>query len=112
MLNKYRIKIKIHPAVAKWLDENADKVFTNFAKDGSKEFAYDLRKSTIYFIIQSALQRKKVNRPSKILKKMEKHVSIYLFINSFDFYKLGWVISEYCQNRISLLLYEMMMTDL
>ena len=111
MKDLYRIKTNVHPAVAKWIDETTNKVFTGFGSDDSKEFAYDLRKTNIYYIFQIALHKKKIKMPSKIMKKTGRYVPIWLLINRSDFYNLGWEISDYYQNRISILLYEMMMTD-
>jgi len=97
----YTIKISVHPAVAKWLDETAEK----------KDNAYDLRKSNMYFIFSTALNRKGYKMPSNVMKKTQNHVPVYFLINSFDFEHFGYKVSDYYQNRISKFIYELMMTD-
>jgi len=97
----YTIKISVHPAVAKWLEETAEK----------KDNAYDLRKSNLYFLIQSSLKRKGFKWKSHVSKKMQNYVPVYFLINYLDFCNFGYEVSDYYQCCISKFIYDMMMTD-
>jgi hypothetical protein len=102
MKNNYRVKIKVHPAVKKWMDEK-------FVHDGS---AYDLDSNTEYKelhqLVCLALQRSELNYPSRILKRFKDYIPVYVAINSFEFYNYGFMVGDYYQCLISEFLFSLM----
>ncbi|MDD4847614.1 MAG: hypothetical protein PHR53_02470 [Bacteroidales bacterium] len=87
----YRILIRLHPAVVRWLENN-------FTKEND---AFDLTKSDKYYLISGALQRFKVTMPSKVSKRYQRLTPVYIRLTEFDFYHYGWEMAPLHQVRLS-----------
>lgn len=95
----YQTTILLHPAVAKWLDANFEKI----------DDVIDVRSHPIYVLIQSALMRKEIKIPHKKSIKTQKHVPVNFMITEWDFYHFGWTIPTGIQQKISKYLYKDML---
>ena len=89
--NLYKITIKVHPAVYRFIDNH-------FSVSVG---AYNLIKSPYYCIISSMLCRSCTKLPSLVYKKFDKYKPIEMFITEFDFYHYGWQMSEMQQCLLS-----------
>ena len=95
----YSTQIYVRPAVARWIASTFPEI------DGR----YDMRKDSLYGIIQNGLYRKDIKMPNKYYKKILNYVPIRLIIHEWDFYNFGWQIPTFAQTRISQLLFDIMM---
>ncbi len=87
----YRISIRVHPAVRRYIDNNFPE----------KQGAYDLTRSMYYYLVSAMLYQSHVRLPSKMCLKYRDYVPISIFITEFDFYHYGFHCSEYQQCRLS-----------
>lgn len=92
----YKISIRVHPAVAKWMKNNFNVI----------DDAFDITKADNYYVFSSSLQRHKINIPSRISKKYASFTDVKIIIREKDFYYYGWEISPLHQCKISDLLYK------
>jgi len=95
----YTTELKLHPAVARWIDANYEK----------KGNAYDIRSDSMFILFRTALYRKNITQRYKHFKKAESFVPLRIVIDEWDFYHLGWNIPNFSQVRISQMLFDMMM---
>lgn len=77
---KYRVSLRVHKAVARYISNNFDYV-------GG---AYDLSKSDLYYFVTNMLTRSNVSHPSHVPKRYDTFVPIYILVTESDFYRYGW----------------------
>ncbi len=87
----YRVSFRVHPAVWRYID-------TSFPK---KNGAYDMHKSTLYYLFTSITTKSGVRLPSQLCASYKNYVPIELYVTEFDFYHYGYISSEYQQCRLS-----------
>lgn len=97
----YRITIKVHPAVKRYIDNNFP----------VKRGAYDITRSMYYYLVSAMLYQSHVAVPSKTCIKYKDYVPISIYITEFDFYHYGFQSSEYQQCRLSRSLLHLILDD-
>lgn len=87
----YRITIKVHPAVWRYIDNNYP----------VKMGAYDLSRSVYYYLVTAMLYQSRVRMPSQLCRKYGEYRPVTVMITEFDFYHYGFQSSELQQCRLS-----------
>lgn len=87
----YKIPIRVHPAVYRFIDNNYNSV----------SGAYDFRKENLYYFVSGCIQQSNIKNKSRISVKFSDYVLIYIHITEYDFYHFGYQMSEFQQFRFS-----------
>jgi len=88
---RYKINIKVHPAVRRYIDNNFP----------LKSGAYDVTKSIYYYLVSSVLYQSNVKVPSKVCVKFNEYVPISILVTEYDFYHYGFTCSDLQMCRLS-----------
>ncbi|MDL2308349.1 hypothetical protein LJC53_02060 [Bacteroidales bacterium OttesenSCG-928-C03] len=94
--NIYKVKVRVHPAVHRHLENNFQK----------KQGAFDLRKHFYYKLVSAGLSRGKVAVPSMLSKRYGKLKEVEILVTSWDYHHFGDQIAPVYQVSLSKYLYE------
>lgn len=92
--NLYKIDIRVHPLVWRYIDNNFQTI----------RGAYDITSSSYYPIVSSMLCQSNVRLPSKVRPTFEAFRPISVYITEYDFYHYGFSVCELQQLRFSKLM--------
>lgn len=90
----YRVKLKVHPMVWRYIDNN-------FRKENG---AYNVTQSMYYPLVLSSICRSNVRVPSRVSDCYDGYRDIMILITEYDFYHYGYDISPLQQVRYSRIL--------
>ncbi len=87
----YRISLKVHPLVWRYIDNNYQKVGDT----------YDITGSMYYPLVMSLLCRSNVKVPSRVSPKYAEYKNVSVFVTEYDFYHYGYEMSPLQQFKFS-----------